>query len=299
MITLYTTATVAFNGPDNTGKTKHIGILSRRIGTSAQSTGPLHSHDRRWAGITSRGIAAWWFDHGPVEEVADVLAGSYLTRAGTPSTGGIRFTDRGLPMLEASLKATIAIREDLNPQRAAERARHLLKPFADDLRAVEEAEYGLVLLHHEDLETGVVRSLSSEASVPPLRRLPASPARAGPPARRRGPLREGDRRRRPVCRAGPGRDPPSPRTAEPAGPRPGPARRSHHGPGRHVGERQEHRGRIPARPARLRTPEDRPPERPVWRYPGSRAAGAELISGCCWSEEHELAHRHPPYSPFN
>ncbi|MFE7130930.1 NUDIX domain-containing protein [Streptomyces sp. NPDC057638] len=64
------TTTIAFNGPDNTGKSKHIGVLARRIGTGAHPTGPLHAHDRRWAAITSMGMSTWWFDRAPVEEVA-------------------------------------------------------------------------------------------------------------------------------------------------------------------------------------------------------------------------------------
>lgn len=52
---------VAFSGPDNTGKTKQIGILARRMGSAATSAGPLDYYDRRWAAIKADGMARWWF----------------------------------------------------------------------------------------------------------------------------------------------------------------------------------------------------------------------------------------------
>ncbi|MFF1903281.1 hypothetical protein [Kitasatospora sp. NPDC058218] len=109
--------TIAFSGPDNVGKTKQIGVLSRRLGPAAQATGPLDDHDPRWDGIKSMGMGTWWFDRGPIEEVADVLAGSYLERSRRLSTAPVRLMDRGIPMLEASLAATVAVRERSAPAR--------------------------------------------------------------------------------------------------------------------------------------------------------------------------------------
>ncbi|MDH6131226.1 putative nucleotidyltransferase/cytidylate kinase [Kitasatospora sp. MAA4] len=160
-------ATIAFSGPDNTGKTKQIGILARRIGPDALVTGPLDAHDPRWAAIKDKGMAAWWFGNGSVGEVADVLASSYLERARTPVRTSIRLMDRGIPMLEASLAATVAVREQLDADQAADRARALLEPFSDDLRAAEAGEYGIVLLHDDDPVIGTARSLSHERSVTP------------------------------------------------------------------------------------------------------------------------------------
>lgn len=162
------TTTIAFSGPDNVGKTKQIGILNRRIGPDSEATGPLNNYDPRWAAINDTGMGAWWFDHGPIEEVADVLAGSYLGRSRRPATTAIRFMDRGIPMLEASLAATVAVRENLDAAHAAKRTRRLLKPFQDELRAAEDAEYGVVLLHDEDPVIGTARSLSHEPSITPV-----------------------------------------------------------------------------------------------------------------------------------
>ncbi|MFE3600781.1 hypothetical protein [Streptomyces sp. NPDC059142] len=156
---------VAFSGPDNTGKTKQIGILARRMGPAASSAGPLDRYDPRWNVIKADGMARWWFETGPVEEVADVLATSYLERSRLPFSAPVRLLDRGIPMLEASVAATVAVREDLDAAQATDRARILLAPYETDLRAAEEDEHALVLLHCEDPEEGARRSLAHEVSV--------------------------------------------------------------------------------------------------------------------------------------
>ncbi|MEU5798449.1 nucleotidyltransferase domain-containing protein [Streptomyces sp. NPDC047813] len=159
--------TIAFSGPDNVGKTKQIGILARRMGPAARATGPLDSYDPRWHSIKAMGMGAWWFERGPIEEVADVLAGSYLERSRRLTDEPVRLMDRGIPMLDASLAATVAVRERLTPNEAADRGRELLEPYAGDLRAAEAAEHGIVLLHDEDPVTGTARALSHERHVTP------------------------------------------------------------------------------------------------------------------------------------
>lgn len=156
---------VAFSGPDNTGKTKQIGILARRMGSAATSAGPLDHYDPRWAAIKAGGTARWWFESGPVEEVTDVLATSYLERSRLPVSAPVRLLDRGIPMLEASVAATVAVREDLDAAQATARARILLAPYETDLRAAEEDEHALVLLHCDDAEEGTRRSLAHEVTV--------------------------------------------------------------------------------------------------------------------------------------
>ncbi|MFF5440952.1 nucleotidyltransferase domain-containing protein [Streptomyces achromogenes] len=156
---------VAFSGPDNTGKTKQIGILARRMGPAAASAGPLDHYDPRWSAIKAGGMARWWFETGPVEEVADVLATSYLERSRHPFSAPVRLLDRGIPMLEASVAATVAVREDLGAEQATDRARHLLSSYGTDLRVAEEGEHALVLLHCDDPEEGTRRSLAHEVTV--------------------------------------------------------------------------------------------------------------------------------------
>ncbi|MFE2037146.1 hypothetical protein ACFXBB_28640 [Streptomyces scopuliridis] len=156
---------IALSGPDNTGKTKQIRLLARRMGGAACGGGPLDAHDPRWGRIKSGGMGNWWFESGPVQEVAEVLACSYLERSRGTASAPVRFLDRGIPMLEASVAATVAVREELAPQAAADRARALLAPYANDLRAAEAAEHSVVLLHCEDPTEGTRRALSHEASV--------------------------------------------------------------------------------------------------------------------------------------
>ncbi|WP_257136597.1 nucleotidyltransferase domain-containing protein [Streptomyces sp. f150] len=158
-------ATLALSGADNTGKTKQIGVLARRIGSDGVPAGALDAYDPRWEGIKSLGMGDWWFKTGRVEEVADVLAASYLQRSRRSEGGsGLRLMDRGIPMLEASVAATVAVREKLSPERAAERTRSLLEPYAQDLRAAEDREHGIVLLHHNDPVVGSARALTREMS---------------------------------------------------------------------------------------------------------------------------------------
>lgn len=159
--------TIAISGPDNVGKTKQIGILARRLGSAAHATGRLDDYDPRWDGIKATGMGAWWFERGPIEEVADVLASSYLERSRRPAAAPVRLMDRGMPMLEASLAATVAVRERLSPDEAADRARKLLDAYASDVRAAEAAEHGTVLLHDDDPVIGTSRSLSHERHVTP------------------------------------------------------------------------------------------------------------------------------------
>ncbi|MGW6771180.1 hypothetical protein ACWGBX_12270 [Streptomyces sp. NPDC055037] len=156
---------IALSGPDNTGKTKQIALLARRMGPAACGGGPLEAHDPRWERIKSAGMGSWWFETGPVEEVADVLACSYLERSRGVASAPVRLLDRGIPMLEASVAATVAVREELTSPAAADRARTLLAPYAEDLAAAEAAEHSVVLMHCQDPAEGTRRALSHEVSI--------------------------------------------------------------------------------------------------------------------------------------
>ncbi len=158
--------TVAVSGPDNVGKSTQIRLLARESGVIA--AGPLDAYDPRWAEANTSGLADWWFRRAALEEVVDVLACSYLTRsAGADSAGAVRLVDRGMPMLEASVVATAAVRERLGYEAAVARAEELLAPYRDDLNAGEAGEWGVLLLHAAEPTAGARRALAREQEVTP------------------------------------------------------------------------------------------------------------------------------------
>lgn len=154
---------VSLNGPDNVGKSTQVRLLARRTG--ATDAGPLDRYDPRWAVARQTGLADWWFSSAPIEEVVDVLACSYLGRAASvPVDGrGLVLFDRGLAMLEASVAATVAVREKHKGESATDRALELLAPYRADLDRTEVAELRVLLLHEDGVRGGVTRSLAREA----------------------------------------------------------------------------------------------------------------------------------------
>ncbi|TYB63286.1 nucleotidyltransferase domain-containing protein [Nonomuraea sp. PA05] len=163
---------VALSGPDAVGKTTQIRLLTRRR-ADTWDAGPLDAFDPRWraAHDNDGGLAAWWFTDAPLSEVADVLACSYLERARHARTRrGLVLIDRGPAMLEASVTATAAVRLGLGHARAAEHARALLAPYADDLTAAFDGVSELLLLHAADPQDGAAQALARRNSTSPLYR---------------------------------------------------------------------------------------------------------------------------------
>src|SRR5579884_3287369 len=101
---------VAISGPDGVGKTTQLRLLARC--SEFDDAGRLDQHDTAWLWPQRHGLAEWWFSYAPIEEVTGVLARSYLARAAGHGTDSrIRLVDRGIPMLEATVAATVAARE--------------------------------------------------------------------------------------------------------------------------------------------------------------------------------------------
>jgi cytidylate kinase len=165
--------TIAVSGPDNVGKSTQVRLFVERGGLV--DAGPLDVHDRRWEPARAAGLAAWWFEVAPLAEVVDVLACSYLARstahpaegAGSAAAAPRRVVDRGIPMLEASVVATVAVRERLDHPSAAQRAAELLAPYQPDLERAEARESGVLMLHCDEPSAGVARTLSREAETTP------------------------------------------------------------------------------------------------------------------------------------
>jgi hypothetical protein len=139
-------------------------LLARVSGVEV--AGALDAHDR-WANAHARGLADWWFRSAGLEEVVDVLACSYLARSGAGGAGGVRLIERGMPMLAASVVATVAARERRGYEAAARRAMELLAVYRDDLERAEAGEWGVLLLHPPGHAAGAERALAREQEVSP------------------------------------------------------------------------------------------------------------------------------------
>ncbi|HET9894620.1 MAG TPA: hypothetical protein VFQ44_06765 [Streptosporangiaceae bacterium] len=158
--------TVAVSGPDNVGKSTQIRLLVPESGVV--DAGPLDEHDPRWEVAKADGLADWWFQRADLEEFVDVLVCSYLARSATAdnaSAGMVRLIDRGMPMLEASVVATVSVREHLGYQAAIRRARELLAAYQDEVDQAEAREWGVLLLHATDPAEGARRALAREQRV--------------------------------------------------------------------------------------------------------------------------------------
>jgi hypothetical protein len=162
----WTVVTVALSGPDNVGKSTHVRILTRQAGVIG--AGPLDAHDARWADAHAAGLADWWFRIASLEYVVDTLASSYLSRAATVNPADqVRLVDRGVPMLEASVVATAAVRENLAYDAAVQRASDLLAGYQHDLKRAEAGEWGVLLLHAVEPVAGAARALARERDITP------------------------------------------------------------------------------------------------------------------------------------
>ncbi|WP_050515348.1 nucleotidyltransferase domain-containing protein [Streptomyces rimosus] len=150
---------IAVSGPAHVGKATQLRLLARRtpqldVCRPADEDAPL------WPALIGTDRTGWWLHSTSYQELADVLAASFLARARQPHAGGLRCVRQGLPMLEATLAAVAAVREARTTARAADDARAALAPYRAALHAAEESEYGLVLLHDEDPALGVARGLA-------------------------------------------------------------------------------------------------------------------------------------------
>ncbi|MFH8403304.1 nucleotidyltransferase domain-containing protein [Streptomyces sp. NPDC018019] len=150
---------IAVSGPAHVGKDTQLRLLARRT-PQLDVSGPAEEHAPQWPALIGTDRTGWWLRGASYQELADVLAASFLARARRPRARRLRCVPQGLPMLEATLAAVIAVRETCTTAFAAEAARSALAPYSSTLCAAEESEYGIVLLHDQDPVQGVARSLA-------------------------------------------------------------------------------------------------------------------------------------------
>ncbi|MFH8345941.1 nucleotidyltransferase domain-containing protein [Streptomyces sp. NPDC018045] len=150
---------IAVSGPAHVGKDTQLRMLARRT-PRIEISARAEEHAPRWPALCGTERTGWWLEGASHQRLADVLAAAYLARTRQPRAGDLICVRQGLPMLEATLAAVIAVRERRGPARAAHEARTALAPYLTALRAAEEAEYGIVLLHDEDPARGAARCLA-------------------------------------------------------------------------------------------------------------------------------------------
>ncbi|MFB1045981.1 nucleotidyltransferase domain-containing protein [Streptomyces chrestomyceticus] len=151
---------IAVSGPAYVGKDTQLRMLARRI-PQIDTPAPAETYASRWPALSGTEATGWWLDGASYQELADVLASAYLARARRPrASGEVRCVRQGLPMLEATLAAVAAVRERCGTARAAREARAVLAPYRTALRASEDTEYGVVLLHDEDPAQSAARGLA-------------------------------------------------------------------------------------------------------------------------------------------
>ncbi|WP_073768989.1 nucleotidyltransferase domain-containing protein [Streptomyces sp. CB02923] len=150
---------IALSGPAHAGKDTQLRMLTRRT-PQIRISARAEQHAPRWPALTGTERTGWWLEDASYQQLADVLAASFLARARRPRANDLRCVRQGLPMVEAMLAAVVALRERCGTGRAAHDARAALAPYSTALQAAEETEYGVVLLHDEDPACGAARGLA-------------------------------------------------------------------------------------------------------------------------------------------
>ncbi|MEV5594852.1 nucleotidyltransferase domain-containing protein [Streptomyces sp. NPDC052496] len=150
---------IALSGPAHVGKDTQLRLLARRT-PQVEVAARTEAHAPRWPALRGTERTGWRLEGASNQQLADVLAASFLARARQPRAGDLPCVRQGLPMLEAMLAAVVAVREHCGPGRAAHEARMALAPYRTALRAAEKGEYGIVLLHDEDPALGAARALA-------------------------------------------------------------------------------------------------------------------------------------------
>ncbi|MGW3493402.1 hypothetical protein [Streptomyces sp. NPDC001020] len=104
---------VSLNGPDNVGKTTHIGRLAERC-DGFQPLGAIHEHDPEpWARVAAGDYARWWFETSTSVELTELLLAGHAKRATAREARRTGLLDRGLPMLLAVATATCVVKDGL------------------------------------------------------------------------------------------------------------------------------------------------------------------------------------------
>jgi hypothetical protein len=150
---------IAFSGPDNVGKSTQLRWLQRVL-LDATSLGTIDQYDERWKQLANDDFSDWWFSKSSTREHTSLILQSHATRVRL-APGGLSLVDRGLPMLLAVCAATIALKEERDPEQAMEIVNELAQELlADKIR--ERRTVDLLLVPTLDVEGCVAVTVGRE-----------------------------------------------------------------------------------------------------------------------------------------
>jgi predicted nucleotidyltransferase len=149
---------VSISGPDNTGKTTQIRLLTRALGERCFSSGGIDLYSNAFPNLPPEEFSRWWFSSCPTSEFTRIIFEAVAARNAVVSSHGcpVALLDRGLQMFEAVSIATAMIKDHCGYETAAERVRAI----RNDVIKGDDEDLNIILLHDEDLDRSVNLTLT-------------------------------------------------------------------------------------------------------------------------------------------
>jgi hypothetical protein len=103
---------VSLNGPDNSGKSTQVRLLSEAR-PNIQVLGSVHQHaPHLWRALPADS-STWWFETSSTSELSQLLLESHELRVRARAADRVGLLDRGYPMLIATAIATCVVKDKL------------------------------------------------------------------------------------------------------------------------------------------------------------------------------------------
>lgn len=144
---------VSLNGPDNSGKSTQVRLLSEAR-PSLQVLGSVHQHAPYFWRALPADSSTWWFETSSTSELSHLLLESHELRARARVADRVGLLDRGHPMLIATAIATCVVKDKLAIDDA-----HAAIAQIQSSRPAPPQEFAVLLLISRDVDrnTAVAR----------------------------------------------------------------------------------------------------------------------------------------------